>query len=75
MRLHTPCRRTPLPCGQAKRLDGKAPLPLYGLAQVHVRQRDYGRAVPLLEEALALVRAHHCHLPALCSVHRFASLC
>ena len=62
-----------LPLRQARALDGKAPLPLYGLAQVAVRQREYGRAVPLLEEALAAVRAPG-HAPPWCRMLPCAAL-
>jgi Flp pilus assembly protein TadD len=40
---------------QASKLNGKLPLPLYGLAQIMVRQREYTNAVSLLERALAEV--------------------
>lgn len=40
---------------QASKLNSKLPLPLYGLAQIMVRQREYTNAVSLLERALAEV--------------------
>lgn len=40
---------------QASKLDPKLPLPLYGLAQIMVRQREQTNAISLLESALALV--------------------
>ncbi len=50
---------------QATKLDAKAPLPLYGLAQIMVRQREYTNAVSLLESALAQARALRPPLPEL----------
>ncbi|BDA40854.1 RNA polymerase-associated protein CTR9 homolog [Coccomyxa sp. Obi] len=40
---------------QASKLDPKLPLPLYGLAQIMVRQREQTNAISLLESALAQV--------------------
>lgn len=43
--------------GQARQLDGQAPLPLYGLAQLSLLQQtgDYTNAISFLENALSQV--------------------
>ena len=43
------------PCEQASKLDPKAALPLFGLAQMNLLQHEHTNAISLLENALQQV--------------------